>query len=188
MDIRKLKTREAIKTAFVDLLKTNNVDKITVNAVAKRARINRSTFYGHYSDIPDLMNCTKAEIKKKLTTRFVDSTDGQRDHNSFRKDVAVIIDYIEENRTILLSVISGPSGLQFLDEIVQSGIRIQEDRNSGCPNEEQVDLTTLTYSVYGMTGVVWNWMKDNIDMTKDDIVDMIVQLTFDPQRTIISYK
>ncbi len=50
-DLRVIKTRRAIKSAFIQLIQKKNVDKITVTELAKIAEINKGTFYLHYSDI-----------------------------------------------------------------------------------------------------------------------------------------
>ena len=47
-----VKTKNAIRTAFAEMVKEKGeLDKITVTELVKRANINRSTFYLHYSDI-----------------------------------------------------------------------------------------------------------------------------------------
>lgn len=53
-DLRWQKTEEAIMDAFVEELKERPLRKVSVSNLAKRARINKSTFYLHYEDIFDL--------------------------------------------------------------------------------------------------------------------------------------
>lgn len=55
-DLRVKKTREAIETAFLKLMKEKPIEKITVTELATHARINKGTFYLHYHDIYDLHN------------------------------------------------------------------------------------------------------------------------------------
>ncbi|MDD4849917.1 MAG: TetR/AcrR family transcriptional regulator [Gemmiger sp.] len=50
-DLRVIKTRRAIKSAFLQLIQKKNLDKITVTELAKAAEINKGTFYLHYSDV-----------------------------------------------------------------------------------------------------------------------------------------
>ena len=63
-DLRVKKTREAIESSFLEMMKEKPLEKITVTALAKRARINKGTFYLHYQDIYDLHN--------KLLNQFFD--------------------------------------------------------------------------------------------------------------------
>ena len=54
-DRRVTKTLKSIRTAFYDLLEENDFEKITVSELARKADIDRKTFYLHYSSIDDLM-------------------------------------------------------------------------------------------------------------------------------------
>ena len=54
-DKRIEKTKLLIKNTFLDLIKTKNIDKITVKAICDSANINRGTFYYHYLDVADLV-------------------------------------------------------------------------------------------------------------------------------------
>ena len=55
MDPRKIRTRQLLKDAFIDLMQEMEIEKISVNRLAERSTINRVTFYLHYRDIPDMM-------------------------------------------------------------------------------------------------------------------------------------
>ncbi len=46
--IRVSRTKRIIKTAFVNLLKVNNISEITITEISKTAEINRKTFYTYY--------------------------------------------------------------------------------------------------------------------------------------------
>lgn len=54
-DRRVLRTRNAIRTAFTELLAETNYSKITITALAKRADVDRKTFYTHYSSVGSLL-------------------------------------------------------------------------------------------------------------------------------------
>ena len=55
-DLRILKTLVLIKDAFVELMDQKGFRNITVNDIAERAMISRSTFYLHYADKYELLN------------------------------------------------------------------------------------------------------------------------------------
>lgn len=50
-DLRVLKTREAIKNAFREMVCEMDADEITVKELTERAMIHRKTFYLHYTCI-----------------------------------------------------------------------------------------------------------------------------------------
>ena len=54
MDQREIKTKRAIKNAFLILRAQKPIEKITIRELAALAEISKATFYLHYQDIYDL--------------------------------------------------------------------------------------------------------------------------------------
>ena len=52
---RMIQTKEIIKDTFWALLEEKPYNKITVQDIVNRCRVNRNTFYYHFQDIPTLM-------------------------------------------------------------------------------------------------------------------------------------
>ena len=50
-----IQTKEIIKNTFWELLEEKPYNKITVQDIVNRCRVNRNTFYYHFQDIPTLM-------------------------------------------------------------------------------------------------------------------------------------
>jgi len=60
------RTKAALKAAFVVLLQESNYETITVEAIADRANIGRSTFYRHFDSKPDVLLSWHEDIFKGL--------------------------------------------------------------------------------------------------------------------------
>ncbi len=56
MDRRITKTKTAIKSAYTELLKEKKTSKITITEIARRANIDRKTFYLHYNSTDDIVH------------------------------------------------------------------------------------------------------------------------------------
>ena len=67
-DKRYVMTDQKIAETFLALLDTVGYQKISVSAIVKKARINRSTFYEHFLDKEDLM----AQVQTRLITKIVE--------------------------------------------------------------------------------------------------------------------
>ncbi len=67
MDLRKVKTEQAIKNAFTLLRSKKELEKITVKELCAEARINKSTFYSHYTDIYALSDTLEEEVVDSIT-------------------------------------------------------------------------------------------------------------------------
>lgn len=66
MDRRVIRTKKAIRMSFIDLLKENEINDITVTDIANKADINRKTFYNYYNNVYELLD----EIENEVTTSF----------------------------------------------------------------------------------------------------------------------
>jgi AcrR family transcriptional regulator len=55
LDRRIQRTRLALRTALLDLLKEKNYDDISLEEITERANVGRATFYLHYKDKEDLV-------------------------------------------------------------------------------------------------------------------------------------
>ena len=54
-DLRVRRTKKALFTAFVNLVREKSIDEITVNELCESADIRRATFYKHYADKYDFL-------------------------------------------------------------------------------------------------------------------------------------
>ena len=69
-DLRVLKTRRAIQSAFLELIEEKPVNKITVTELAARAEISKGTFYLHYLDIFHLYGQLVEQTAEKIAGSF----------------------------------------------------------------------------------------------------------------------
>ena len=67
-DLRIVKTIEAIKRSFEELVCEKNFEKITVKELCDRARINKKTFYHYYETLDALL----AEMQYELSKGFLE--------------------------------------------------------------------------------------------------------------------
>ena len=67
-DLRVIKTKRAIHTAFAELLTEKDMDDITVTDIASRAIINRKTFYNNYRGVYELVDELENEVIRTFDT------------------------------------------------------------------------------------------------------------------------
>ena len=68
LDLRVIRTKTAIRNAFVELIEEKGFDAITVKDITTKANINRGTFYTHYLDKFDLMTRCQEEIMHEMSS------------------------------------------------------------------------------------------------------------------------
>lgn len=64
-DVRINKTRNLIIASFFNIIERKNFNKITIADITKEAKINRSTFYYHFTDKYHLMDSIQEDVLKK---------------------------------------------------------------------------------------------------------------------------
>ena len=103
-DLRVLKTRENIRTSFINLLLIKDFKDITIQNIIDEALIGRSTFYDHYCDKYDLLK----QLVDELITDFRFYIKGRfniKSHDDFMIFFLSIIDFYSKQRNKLLALL-----------------------------------------------------------------------------------
>ncbi len=66
-DRRFLKNKRDIQRAFIDLVVEKGYSKITISDIAKKADINRMTFYAHYDEVSDIFDEFVNDMEKEIS-------------------------------------------------------------------------------------------------------------------------
>ncbi len=74
---RRRESVEKIEKAFMNMLQTKEINKISVSDICKKTGLNRSTFYANYIDIYDLADKLREKLEKDFDNVFSDG--GSRD-------------------------------------------------------------------------------------------------------------
>ena len=64
-DLRVIKTLEAIEKVFKELVLEKDFTDIRITELAKRAKINKKTFYDHYKNLDDLLSTIQTTINNE---------------------------------------------------------------------------------------------------------------------------
>lgn len=95
---RFIENEKKIEQAFFTLLQQKGSAQITVREICDLSSINRSTFYHHYQDIPDLMAKVEYRLQTELLSVFREASgDLQNLHSYFCLDyLTLLIKHIEK--------------------------------------------------------------------------------------------
>ena len=187
MDRRQRKTREAIFSAFNDLLVKKNYHKITVQDIIDTADIGRATFYSHFPTKDDL-------LKEMCTTLFDHVFSGipnatiKCDHDfSETTDSTTIITHLlyhlrENHRNVLgiLTCSSGEMFLQFfkhyLNELLPKYMTIKPQKNI----PEEFIINHISGSFINM--VQW-WLKRGLKESPEELTTYFEAMIYPILRT-----
>ena len=59
-------TEKRLIACALELMRSTRPERLTVRAVCERAQVNRSTFYAHFLDIPDMVAKIEAQLHREL--------------------------------------------------------------------------------------------------------------------------
>ncbi len=92
---RRRQSIAAIESAFVNLLQTQELKKISVTDICKATGLNRSTFYANYLNIYDLAD----QLRTRLESEFSSLFDLQEQHHYAGTDGALrMFTHIRDNQ------------------------------------------------------------------------------------------
>lgn len=180
VDLRILKTRKAIKEAFLTLVQTKGYERITVQDIADEAMINRNTFYLHYVDKPDLKENLCQESMEKLNVCFnldmIDKDIHAIDKEMFISSLREMFKAIEANIVFFRTMLSqnGPNFSthlkKALKDFILSGI--------GDHYHNQKMKVGLEYMISGLVGVICMWISDPEHLVVEEVIEHLSEIHF----------
>ena len=120
-DTRIKVTRLMIHEGLLNLLKEKPISQISVKELVEEARINRSTFYLHYSSVMDVLK----EIENEFVEEKIKGVDTYWQGNMDNGKMASIISAIFEDKElcrILMGKNGNPQFLQSIREDVKTSV------------------------------------------------------------------
>ncbi len=174
MDRRQRKTRNAIFTAFIQLLSEKNVNSITVGEIIERADVGRATFYAHFETKDFLIK----ELCEELFCHIFDAQNNEFDHKHlFECDnhgsvFQHLFSHLRKNDNHILDLLSSQNNSLFL-EYFKSGLKElienQEDviefhKKADIPYDFYVNHVCATF----VETVLW-WINNKMAQSEDEI-------------------
>ena len=177
MDRRQRKTREAIFTAFIELLSKKDFAQITVGEIIDRADVGRATFYAHFETKDFLLK----ELCEELFCHIFDAADeGEEEHRHIFDCIAPqsvflhLIQHLQKNDNHILDLLSCQNNALFLQyfkrnlkKLIASQLPLFASRKSGkLPEDFLVHHITATF----VETIQW-WVDNGMVETPETITE-----------------
>ncbi|MEF2656128.1 MAG: TetR/AcrR family transcriptional regulator [Eggerthellaceae bacterium] len=175
VDRRVLRTRKAIHTAFIELLTEVDFDKITITALAKRADIDRKTFYTHYSSTEDLF---KDYIRTRLLNALndIDIQDLQTDPALFCKNylnkLTKAIPLSKEQHGEAFKHVPTEKLVQYFTNVIHEEVYARRNATVPPQTEQYIDLVRQ-FTLGGIFGAYISWIKGDSELDFSKVIDII---------------
>lgn len=181
MDRRQRKTREAVFSAFSELLSEKNVSHITVGEIIERADIGRATFYSHFETKEFLLK----ELCEELFCHIFDSVGGGVNGHRHIFDCDApdsvflhLLQHIKKNDNNILRLLSCQNNETFLRYFKDGLIKLTEnycfiDKEEPCiPRDLQLKYISSTF----VEVVKW-WIDNRMKQSPEEIACYFYSLT-----------
>ena len=174
LDNRVRYTKMVLQQSLLKILQSKHIDKVTIKELCEEAKINRGTFYLHYSTPNDLL----MEIEKQ----FIDENMAFFSpymHNGYEtSQLAGMFTCILKNKDIC-KVIMGKNGnprfLERLQDMIRSNVIGGWCREF--PNYRTEDLDYVFDFVFtGSMRLILNWIEDNQGMSTAELAKRLDRL------------
>lgn len=164
--------RRLISDTFSELVKTQDVDKITVTMLIGECHISRQTFYYHFQDIMEVIEWTLEQATQEMLERSLKS-------QSAREALIVLIDTSKANSVFIRKLLDSQKRDQIEMLFVQAARsycqRLLQERKEELPANDLETEAALDFLSFGMTGILFKYCGQNsIDSSK--LADQICRL------------
>ncbi|MBU8612085.1 MULTISPECIES: TetR/AcrR family transcriptional regulator [Bacillus] len=177
-DRRSIKTKSAIKHAFLKLLQEKEINKITVSELSKEADIGRGTFYLHYKDVFDLYEQIEDEIFQQLGSIY-DASFPSDDPLNILTFIEKTTEYIYQNVEIF-TLLTKPKmnvlSINKLKEFFKTKMIEELSMIQSAKSITEIEKFETTFIVSGVVGIIEEWINNGMIKTPTCISNNIHQL------------
>ncbi|OIK08662.1 hypothetical protein BIV60_25645 [Bacillus sp. MUM 116] len=168
-DPRTIRSREMFKEAVFSLLSEGStIPTLTVQKVAAKAGLNRTTFYLHYQDIQDLLTQITNQILNELSDKIVALIHAK--DLSEKQQVTQLLDYLYTHRNYLLLLFNMN---EFEDQLFLLLKQLVGTRRKNTEKNLPDDYVAIDIKTASLVGIIMWWIKKGLHFSSDYIANQI---------------
>ncbi|USK62532.1 TetR/AcrR family transcriptional regulator [Peribacillus asahii] len=168
-DPRTIRSREMFKNAVFSLLSEDStMSNLTVQKIAAKAGLNRTTFYLHYQDIEDLLAQITNEILQELSDKMVDLIHAK--DLPEKQKLTQVLDYLYIHRNYLLTLFKMN---QFEEQLFLLLKQLVETRRQNTKKDLPADYVAVEIKTASVVGIIMWWIKNGLHFSSDYIANQI---------------
>lgn len=187
-DLRVSRTHKLIKEAFFELMETIGFEKISVQALTKKAMVSRTTFYLHYKDKYDLLDQIEAEMLDGFKDMAADApiekvvTEGLSGEKPFAL-LTGIYEYIEKNQAFFKLIMGENGDPSFFHKLYET-IKRTASQSIDFNRLKIPEHYAIAFLIGIHTSVISEWLKTDLKETPQEIAAMIAGVMGDAPKNL----
>jgi AcrR family transcriptional regulator len=173
-DRRVVRTRNAIREAFTDLLMETDYNKITITALAKRADVDRKTFYTHYSSIEALLeDVVRTQMEESM--HDLGFPEFAIDHNMYTRRLLAAVEaslpFTREQLRTVTNNIPTNEFLRIWTNVMKERIESQTTPLSK-DDDERLELL-IEFYLGGVLNAYLCWLHGGSNLPFEDMLNLV---------------
>ena len=185
MDRRVAKTRETIRQAYFDLVLEKGGKRVTVSEIARKANIDRKTFYLHYQSTEEIIEEFAEEKTSEMLLRLTTKSFFRRsfDRKIFAEEANSLL---RENMDLCRALSSNPDYYFFWRGVEDTVVRHLINSYGRLTRTPASDIIIrVSFFVSGAAGVYRRWFRGEIDCTLEEATDRMSEIAFEGARSLL---
>lgn len=165
------KTKKDIMDAFLLILKTKEIEKITIKEITNLSGHNRSTFYVYYNDVYDLLEQAEDELINKICFAINELMTINKNISTDTIINSFLSVYVEDK--IMLSTLFTSNSSNFLYKYKKI-IKNKFLNQMIVTEENKVKLDYLIeYQVSAVISCIIHWIKSDEQISANDLLKLL---------------
>lgn len=180
-DLRVKKTKQALNSAFAELIKEKPFEDISINELCNKADVRRATFYKHFKDKYDFVTEYIGFLRITYDSRPTTVSHLDDAINYYVNYSKRVVEYINNNEILVKSLLSSNILHIIIGLIAEKNYRdtckkLEDDVNAGMVLPASVE-TVSAMLIGGVSTVVLQWLlagkKINADTVTSEIAILV---------------
>jgi len=158
------RTKKAFVDAFCEIYSQKPIEKISVQEIANKAGYNRSSFYQHFCDIYELLDCLENDVLDSIHQKLHDD----------KKGIQEIMSLFDE-KEVYLKALFGDYGSNHFIEKLKASIPF-EAHNLNTAIDDPMTPYLMEFHLSTSFSLYQLWHRRKRDISQEDLLSLILRL------------
>lgn len=168
-DLRIIKTKESLRKALLQILKTKPLERITIAELCREAQINRGTFYLHYQNVLEVFKEYLEVIIDDLRKSYEEPIYKTNYHiQNIRADMIKIFHHVKKHQPFYQIIFDERIPMMYYYLLFDTVRKVMGDSLSSpqLKMETNVDINFLiSYQTNAILGLIIEWHRQDYKTT-----------------------
>lgn len=172
-DLRVKRTRQQLRTAFIDLVIERSYEEITVLDIVERAQVGHKTFYRHYADKEALLYAILAEMLEEGQALLLPPTSPK----AAEENTINALHFAQRYASLLRVLFRSPAAERLIQPLIVFGLGEAERFFGGSDTPTEV---VAYHFVTSMMALVRWWLEHEMPYPPAEMAEYVNRLVIRP--------